>query len=217
MSLKTALVCGLAAVFCAAARGQSFNIDLDIGQGDAQGGNGAPSSDFGGAANSPGFWCRVDAAGPSNPLSLQGLDGATTSVQMLATPSGGGTLGFDNPANTGNFALLLNDGGVINNERTYGFTGLRAGRYEVVTYAVCPDPLYDVATVTVPGADNPVENVTGPMPGNQFILGITHAQQYITISNGTLQIEVSGPWPNTFCDGMQIVELPEPATGLGVL
>lgn len=154
---------------------QSFNVDIDVGIGDEQGGNGAPSSGFGAAAMSAGYWNRINAAGPRQPVSLRGPDGIESSVQLFATGGIGAGGGDDNYANSGDMALLLNDFAIIADEIDYHLTGLHPGRYRVYTYAVNGSGYRVNSTVTVPGADQPVMTVTGPMPGNQFIEG-SHIQ-----------------------------------------
>ena len=74
------LACAMPLLLLAGASAQSFNIDLDIMAGPPEAGAGAPSSTFGGAAGSVGFWNRVDAAGPRQPTPLASLDGVLTSV-----------------------------------------------------------------------------------------------------------------------------------------
>lgn len=172
---------------------QSFNVDLDIGFGDQQGGNGAPDSAFGGAADNPGRWNRIEAGGPRQPVNLLGLGGMMSNVQLQGMEGLGNSYGYDNYANSGEYALLLNDAAVVSGEIDYRLTGLAAGRYLIYTYAVEASGLTDDATVTVPGADDPVKHVTGPMPGNQFIEGITHSVHTITLTGSSLDIYVTGP------------------------
>lgn len=205
---------GLVAGVAATSGAQSFNVDLDIFFGNSQVGNGAPSSGFGGAANDPGYWNRFDAGGYSDPKNLFGLDGSLTSVQLLATGGLGSSGGYNNSSNTGDYALLMNDFVRVNSEIDFHFTGLVPGQYDVYTYAVNPDPMRVYEQVTITGADDPIQYVSGPMPGNQFVQGVTHTVHDINLTGDSFVIQVSGPWPNSVVNGFQIVAVPEPASFL---
>src|SRR5262249_46580659 len=159
--------------------------------------SGAPSSRFGGAAQNPGYWNRVLTGGVFPPANLAALDGDMTSVQLHTTGNTGSGGGGDHPPNNREKRPLLKeaDETTPNTEIDYHLTGLASGRYRVFTYAVDPIPTdnYSVDTyVTVPGAVESTQDVTGPMPGNQFILGVTHCIHDITIDDGDIDIDVSG-------------------------
>lgn len=203
---------GLWVALFATANAQSFNIDLDTFFGGPETGNGVPSSAFGGAANNPGYWNRFYVGGYTDPKNLYGLDSSITSVQLLATGGLGVGGGYNNPSNTGDFSLLLNDFARIGNEIDYHFTGFEAGVYDIYTYAVNPNPMTVDVQVTVDGADDPIQHVTGPMPGNRFIQGITHSVHHLNLSGDAFTIQVAGPWPNAVVNGFQIVAVPEPAS-----
>lgn len=195
---------------CVVALGQSFSVDMDIGFGDSGVGNGAPSSAFGGAAGTPGVWNRIDAGG-QDPTYLLGLDGIRSHVLLTLSGGFGSGYGYHNGLDSGDYALLMNDASRVGDEVEFTLSGLRAGRYLVYTYAVDPSGVQNASAVTVPGADNPVQACTGPIPGNQFIQGITHTVHSIDLSSDTLTIQVSGPWPHTYCNGFQVVAVPEPS------
>jgi hypothetical protein len=223
------LVCGagIAGCFVAATPAQSLNIDLDVGFGDQGVGNGAPSSAFGGGAGQSGFWNAVYAGGPTVPVQLRQLDGSLSSVQMIATGGTGSYGGFNNTANTGGVALLMNDFadlGGADLEIDYHFSGLVAGRYLIYTYAVHPAGNTVGVTVTVPGSVVAAQVVTGPMPGNTFLQGVTHSVHDLTIAGNSFEIDVkSSQWPLGKCNGFQIVAVPEPsslfacALGIGIV
>jgi hypothetical protein len=122
--------------------------------------------------------------------------------------------GWNNPANTGDYNLLLNDADEIGEGFQYTITGLLPGRYLVYTYSVCPVPGFaGQADITVPGASSAeTVRVQGLMPGNSFQLGVTHTVHDITLTGGTLQIQAVGVWPTAFLNGFQIVPVPEPGT-----
>ncbi|MFI5384938.1 MAG: PEP-CTERM sorting domain-containing protein [Fimbriimonadales bacterium] len=192
------------------AAGQSIYVDIDIGIGDPALGNGAPSSAFGGAAGIPGFWNRVQADS-DGPFALKDATGSPTGV-VLTAHGGGGATGYRNTTNTGDYALWLNDGERIGGSLIYTVTGLAPGSYRVFTAAVQPQGGVDDAFITVPGSSttNP-QLVTGPMPGNQLIQGITHSVHDIDFSGGALVISAAGD-DNAYVNGFQIEAAPEPAT-----
>lgn len=206
-------------IACGMSAAQSLNVDIDIGVGDQQGGNGAPSSAFGAAADSPGFWNRINALGPRNPVNLRGLDGGPTGVLMQGSGGLGVGGGYNSYSNTGDFALLLNDFAFIGGnpqEIDYHLTGLSEGRYRVFTYAVNASGYVIDTLVTVPGADDPLKVVTGPMPGNQFIEGVTHSVHDIWVTDGSIVIQVRGTGIESSVNGFQVVAVPEPSSLLAV-
>src|SRR5215213_752877 len=88
------------------AYGQGFNVDTDLPT-DPELGGGAPSSAFGAAANQPGFWNAI-LTGHPGPYGLRNLDGSLSAVTVSTVGWAGGGA-WNNSANTGDFALLLND------------------------------------------------------------------------------------------------------------
>ena len=209
---KLAIVLGIAVVMIPALGvGQSFNVDLDAFGGPPEGGNGAPSASFGAAANQAGFWNRVYAA-RNDAVPLNDLLGQPTSVTMDPDGGTGSGLSYNQPLNTGDYALLLNDVGNPEPQVTYTFSGLVAGSYRVVTYGANPNLRVERNQVLVPGAQSPnPQVVTGPMPGNSFVLGITHSVHEITITGNSLVIDVrSLDFPTASVNGFQLVLVPEP-------
>ena len=194
----------------AGASGQSFNIDLDVFAGDPSNGNGAPSSAFPGAAGQPGYWNRTNPGSISEPLF--DLVGGETNAS-ISVPVGAGSSGGSNfPINTGDYALLLNDYARVPDLMVFRFTGIRPGAYRVFTYAVSAIGDTWPVDVTVEGAVSNPFRVTGPMPGNALILGITHSEHYVPNLTGDLVIRVASPWPRGNVNGFQIVAVPEPAS-----
>ena len=186
-------------------------MDLDIFAGDPSNGNGEPSSSFGGSALNPGYWNRI-LAGGHGPDALLDLGAQPTSV-VMTVPVGSGSGGGSNyPINTGDYALLLNDYAVIPDLMVFRFTGMRPGAYRVYTYAVSAIGDTWPVDVTVDGAVVNPFRVTGPMPGNALILGITHAEHYVPDLTGDLFIRLASPWPRGNVNGFQIVAVPEPAS-----
>ena len=191
---------------------QSIYVDLDVGIGDEGIGNGAPSSSFGGAAGVPGYWNRTPTGGGVT-WSLLDTSGMPTPVTVRWTGSAGG-LGFRNTSNTGDYARLLNDAENVGaGGLTFTFTGFSSGAYRVITYAVKPQGELWATMITVPGSSsaNP-QPVTGPMPGNQLIFGITHSIHEIQLSGGPLSVFAAENWPGSYVNGFQIVAVPEPST-----
>ena len=211
------LACAIPLMLAAGVRAQSFNIDLDIMAGPPEAGNGAPSSAFGGASGSVGFWNRVDAAGPRQPVLLAGLDGGLTSASIQVPGGGGGAGGSGWNGNSGDHAFLLNDYAVVPDELVFRFAGMRPGPYRLYTYASVPIPGYVLeAEVWVPGSRTlDPQIVSGPMPGNGFAQGLTHSVHELDLFTNEFEIivrnRVQGP-PNAYVNGMQIVAVPEPVT-----
>jgi hypothetical protein len=208
MRVSCFLIISLVGALCLAGQSaaQSFNIDIDGGAGP---GAGPPSNSFSGAASQMGFWCDP-LGGTTQPFNLAGLDGVQTGAQMQALGGIGNYGGFNNSGNTGDYALLLNDFADISGSAQYHFSGLTPGQYRIYTYAVEPVGLFEDVQVSVPGSVQGIQHVTGPMPGNQLVLGITHSVHEITISGTSFEVDVTGPFAHTRVNGFQIVAVPEP-------
>ncbi len=211
--MRTVIVIGL--LLPLAAMAQSFNIDLDISGGSPAIGFGVPSDAFGGAANQPGRWNRHPSTGAGT-TSLVDLLGNTTAVTLRAVGGIGTGGGFNQPLNTGDFALLLNDfSSLANGEITWIFSGLLPGHYRVYSYAANPAYLTTVPTsVTVPySSSQSPQIVTGPMPGNAFQHLVTHAEHDVLITADELRVSIIGLDQTRLSavNGFQIVVVPEPA------
>ncbi|MFI5384936.1 MAG: hypothetical protein ACHQ50_02340 [Fimbriimonadales bacterium] len=203
---------GFAVGALAMATAQSFNIDLDS-PGPPELGGGAPSSAFGGAASQPGFWNAVYAGGPTTPVQLHGLDGLPTGVQLQATGGTGSYGGFNNPNLSGDFRLLMADGANVGTPIQYHFSGLQTGHYLLYTYSANASGQAVNLLVSVPGSSTPPQTVTGPMPPNQFIIGVDYCVHDLPFTGTSVEIDVSGSGPpNPEVHGFQIVAVPEPAT-----
>jgi len=205
------------AIAAAGVKAQSINVDLDIGFGPPEVGNGAPSGSFGGAAGQPGFWNRVDAL-DMGPTFLAGLDAQQTSAFMTATYSGfaGGSGGGPN---TGDWKLLLDDYTTIfGGPKEFKFSGLQPGVYALYVYAVVPGGVaVRPVEVHVGGADPPnPQTVWGPMPGNSARLYVTHSLHFVRIEMGEeLTALLTGPqFPQGVVNGFQLVLVAEPCSAL---
>jgi hypothetical protein len=189
---------------------QSINADINIPT-DPELGGGPPSNAFGAAAGQFGYWNAVPAGEQTN-IPLKDLSGGLTGVMFTAFGTGGSGA-WNNPANTGDFALLFNDADRIGDEGLqYTLTGLAAGRYLVYTYSVRPNGFHGEADITVPGSITPnPQHVAGTMPGNGFEYLRTHTIHEIVIGNGELRIQASAA-ANNFINGFQIIAVPEPTT-----
>lgn len=217
--IAVSLICALVTTTSAVA--QQFNIDIDSPSSPPALGGGVPSSTLGAAADQAGFWNSIAAGASSEPLF--DLSGGVTGVTLdITTTFGFSTLAFNNPINTGDFALLFNDAhqiGTLDQGGTaiFEFSGLTNGAYQVYTYAVQPQGGVADAPVLVDGSTstNP-QIVTGPMPGDAFALGMTHALHNVAVTDGTLTVSITVPPNNdgTYVNAFQIV--PEPGT-LGLL
>ena len=205
------LAFALALLLVAGARGQGLNVDCDLFNSPPEVGGGAPSAAFGGAAGQVGFW----NAYPDNfgdPFSLRDVNGSATSVIITGTGLGSSG-GWNNPINTGDYNLLLNDAQQVGSNFSYTLSGLLPGRYRLYTYAVKPYSEFGEAFTTVVGSITPnPQHASGFMPGNTFVLGVTHTIHEVDVLDGSLHLEVEGPWPDAYVNGFQLVPVPEPAT-----
>lgn len=217
----------------APALGQFFNIDIDCEDGSPPFlGSGVPSSSFGAASGQTGVWNLLNGLSTA-PIPLVGLNGAATGATVTVSSTVFlSCLSYNNPTNTGDYALLLNDASqagtiVQGGSLTYTFNGIANGSYEVYTYASAPQGdlgQLTASSVFVPGSTsaNP-QFVSGPETGNAFALGITHSIHDILVTNNTLIVDVSelpvGTYP-AYVAGFQIQSVPEPGTatmlGLGI-
>lgn len=206
---------------CLRAGAQSFNIDLDVGFGPPEGGNGAPSAAFGAASGQAGVWNRIGAASHSTAWSLVDLGGEITGASLTNTISGaGGGSGWT--GNTGDHRLLMNDYKRITIPCTYTFSGLLPGRYTIYTYGVDAVERVLPLRVEVPGAQSPVQlSGQGLMSGNQFALGITHAIHELNLDGSSFSMILSKAnetLPAPSVNGLQLVytPVPEASTVIGV-
>ncbi len=224
---KPIVLCALLFGLGPPARAQAFNIDVDH-SGPPSLGFGLPSASFAAAANQPGAWVGVDVVSVNYAIPLRDITGALTGATVTrrinyVAISGGGYANF---SNTGDYALLLNDftdvaqsipGGTLVHE----FRNLLPGQYRVYTYAATPWGSVMPTPVVVPGSltTNP-QIVTGPMPGNALIEGITHTIHDVIVTNGSLDVSITQP-PSGGNDGMVVngfqltyVPVPEPTSAL---
>ncbi|MGI8923379.1 MAG: PEP-CTERM sorting domain-containing protein [Fimbriimonadales bacterium] len=139
-----------------------------------------------------------------------------------AAPGGfyGGGQFFE--GNTGDHALLLNDGAIVGSlidggTLVYTFQGIDEGKYEIFSYAVSPLGVKIETPVYVPEAvENRLQIVTGPMPGNAFEYLITHSAHRVDLSaTSSFHIifeQLPGEPTSQWVNGFQIVPIPEPGT-----
>jgi hypothetical protein len=186
----------------AKAGAQSFNININALTPD-------PSNSFSGAANQTGFWNGFNGV-ETGPRTVLGLNGLPTSVQYTVSGGTGGAVFINFAGNTDDYALLLNSFANIADAAQYHFGGLTPGVYRIFTYAVEPTSSTWDVQVTVPGSIQGVQHVMGPMPGNQFVEGVTHSIHDLTLTGTSFEVDVAGPWPHLHVNGFQVVKLPVP-------
>ncbi len=187
---------------------QSIFVDMDGGFGGSEVGTGAPSSSFGAAAGIPGYWNQVQE-GNGGPLPLRDTTGGLTNVSMHWSGSGG-SFGYNNPNLTGDFRLLMADAEPVGHPGlTYTISGLSSGQYRIFTYACKPQGQALTSLITVPDSAQGTVAVTGPMPPNFFVEGVTHSVHDIFVTGDTVQIRAA-EIQNSYVNGFQIVAVPEP-------
>ncbi len=218
----------VAAVTCLAAlvtpaRAQSYNVDIDLQGTNPALGSGVPSNSFGAVAQQPGVWNAFQTSGPTPLTEVLGVPTPAT-LAITATSTTPTILGFNNPQQTGDFALLLNDGSQIGTTtqggtRTYTFTGLLPGPYTITTYTARPGNFEGHLIVDVPGSAEGPLTASGTPTGNTFTPGVTHVVHNLQVFGNTINInltDVAGA-PAGYVDGFQLRVLPEPASMGGLV
>lgn len=216
--LTRAAVAAMPLAFVALAGAQSLNIDIDQPGGSPALGQGVPSSAFGAAAGQAGVWNSFSTSGPTP---LVGLSGAATSATIGITSSSTSfsLLGFNNPANTGDIALLMNDASQIGTvvqggSRTYEINGLINGQYALYTYTAPPQgALVSGETfVNVLGSVEGNQMASGSMVGNTFQLGVTHLIHNVNVLGGSITINFTDApdGGSAWVGGFQLVLIPAP-------
>lgn len=177
----------LVLVLAPGAAAQSFNVD--IGPNAVYG---LPGPNYGGAAFQPGVWNSwpTTAAVP-----LVSIDGAATpaSVRFLPILSTFNAHESDLPGSSGGDERLMDDRFISNT--TFGaiadieVSGLWNGDYEVTTYAFAQSSAYQT-WVRVLGSPDPLVVLGfGTFPGGH-VQNVTFARHSVTVTNGTLVIEI---------------------------
>ena len=172
----------------AGASAQSFNMDV--------GANlilwPTPSDAYGAAAAQPGRWNAVDPI-TLGPIALVDLSGAPTPVTATTTTSSSYTdpflaLGGDDNA----FMADCQHLSAIGSPTTWTFSGLQSGDYRVYTYAWDPAVSGAETDVSIPGQPGSTQRVgNGVWTGSPHVLGVTYALHSVTVTDGTLTVEVA--------------------------
>ncbi|MCE7900375.1 MAG: hypothetical protein DYH07_09810, partial [Armatimonadetes bacterium ATM1] len=99
-----------ASLVCPGALGLvGINLDIDNNTVPPYAGGGVPSASFGAVAGQPGFWNGMTGSNGDHGL-LRDLNGQLTTVRMIVEAFSGATGAWGYLGNTGDYALLLNDG-----------------------------------------------------------------------------------------------------------
>jgi hypothetical protein len=194
--LKFSLVVFGGLVIAPVLSAQSFNLDLDIGFGGPTAGEGSPSELFPGMALQPGYWGLASAGGPSTPVRIADLKGQPTGITLVRTPYGGGSNGSNHPLMSGDFELLMADGGDVY-DHEYKFSGMKNGRYKVYTYVgEKTNQLSNRVEIEVPGAIVPIlQVITAPIVANTFTDLVTHTVHDVEVKNGEVSVKARVAWP----------------------
>jgi hypothetical protein len=201
------------------AGGQSLNVDLDAPTAGPALGGGVPDSTFGAASGQIGVWNSYAAT--VGPVGLVGLAGEFTSATLSipASSTTVSTLAFNNAANSGSFARLVNDAQQIGTTtqggtRSFTFAGLIDGPYDVYTYGTPPQGIAGQLFVDITGSPQGQLLTSGIHAANTFALGTTHVVHSVNVTGGTFTISVSdvAGSPSAYVNGFQLVLVPEPAS-----
>lgn len=208
----------LSCALAAHANAQSFNIDLEFPGGSPSLGQGIPSSAFGAASGQTGFWNGTGFG--SGPFALSDLNGNLTAATMsfLGVSS---LLGFNNPTNSGDYRLLMNDAAQVGTvvqggSATFTINNIANGSYQVWTYAAPPQGTPGSTNVTINGVSM---FAIGGASSNTFSLGGTHVVHNTFVTGNTLTIIVNDPTGDglpAFINGFQIV-VPAPGAAIAFL
>jgi hypothetical protein len=83
---------GILALVIGKVSAQSVYVDMDIFIGGEELGAGAPSSAFGGAAGTPGYWNQVQAGSAGEAVFLKDIDNNSTPVAISWTGGAGASV-----------------------------------------------------------------------------------------------------------------------------
>lgn len=205
--LAPTLLVPCALVGSAAAQLPSVYVDLS----DSNGSFGVPSNTFAGAASMPGTWNGIDVAlittNPYVSMPLVDIAGATTGVTLSADGASATLLAFnfDEPNTMGDDEALIDDLGYFAGPGTFTFSGLPAGTYDVITYAMAPDGNMFFTTVDVVGSTSGVQTIGGDFTLG-YALGVTHAMHEVTVAaGGDIVIETDVGSTTDSINGFQII------------
>lgn len=200
---------------------QSFNIDMNATTG---AGAGAPAATFGAAANQMGNWQTIGSFGLNVPIGLMNLDGSASAATLTSNAAFASGSFFSSTTNglaaapvdvQRLLADILDLGGTTQPQRSFTFSGLQNGIYDVYTYAMAPDSAAFISRVNVnanAGAADPgVQLVGGAYTGN-WAQGITHAlHSNVQVTNGTLVVNLQANTSFASLAGFQLVLVPAPS------
>ncbi|MGE3107755.1 MAG: hypothetical protein AB7G11_03370 [Phycisphaerales bacterium] len=197
-----------------------FNVDMNRTVGT---GSGVPSASYGAASGQAGFWNNFIVGGAST-ISLSGLTGAPSGVSLTRVAGAGIQSGCPGGTIPLDFSRLMCDydyavAGVVNPVE-YRFDNLLPGGYAVITYAGRADNAATFQTQlwinnTFVGQDN----ITGPVTGGTFTLGVTHTQRNVTISPGDSLRVIARDNSGEFGDpvsiaGIQLIRVADPIANI---
>lgn len=195
--MRTALAVSVLCVVGSSALAQSFNIDFGNG-------NPAPSSAYGAASGSVGFW-NTYAGGP---MALSNVSATLTPVTIAGGPTGF-LNSFNDPLTLGDDDSLLDDYIGIPFIDTWVVNGLAAGTYDVYGYTWTFGPLSTGIDVNLQGQ----QVIGGVWPGSFTPTMYSH-HTVTLVANQPLVIDVySINGALGAIAGLQIVPTPTPGTG----
>jgi hypothetical protein len=178
---------------------------------------GGPADTFGAAAGQPGVWNTL-VGSDLGPFPLVGLDGAPVAATLMMTlPLGNaGDPDILSPiTDPDTYALMADYFALRTASVDVQIDGLMPGTYEVYAYGWSPDSsdLRTVFNIHVAGEELDDGNswvLSGVWPGD-FIEGITHATQLITLGAGESITIFARGIPNGSFNGIQLVPAATPA------
>ena len=182
-------VCGAAVFAGGGAQAQCFNLDFDVGIAGVW--TGAPAGTTKGAADQAGTWAALPISATAT--NLQNVNGGITTADMSISNLTSGYF-TDAVGVSGDNDKLLGDGcnSTAGTSLMINFSSLANGVYSVYTYAA--DPLAsDPCNVSVTGAVEGTQAVSGGMASNNLIQGVTHSLHHVVVTNGQIHITCTDP------------------------
>jgi hypothetical protein len=191
-----------ALVLSAFASAQSFNIDV----GDNTVLYPVPPDSYVAGAGQAGRWNA--SIHPYN-TSLVKLDGTPSTVTTSSTSSS--SYSYFPSALTGDdrsFMVDVQNLPGIGGPWSWTFNGLQDGDYQIYTHAWAPENNGVQTLVTVPGSIDPPQAVGGMWAGGAHVQGITYARHSVTVTGGTLFVQVEGLGGSSgSVNGFQLVQV----------
>lgn len=191
--------------------GDAVSLNIDIG---ANSTFPVPGNGYGAAAANSGTWNAV--AGNAGNQSLLATDGTSSGIS-ISVSGGNGSFEQNNTSTSGNAERILDDLADAGNS-TWTLNGVADGTYDVYLYSWAPDdPTSFTSLLTVAGGAAGQQSCGGAGYSGSFVEGNHYVTDRVTVSNGTIRVEVaqSGGNPSSL-NAIQVVVVDDGPGGTDV-